>query len=47
MFPDDGGKCLSRKVVHNWVEKRGKRFAVDEEVETDAREWLRQQLKDF
>jgi hypothetical protein len=21
MFPLYGGKCLSRKVVHNWVEK--------------------------
>jgi hypothetical protein len=21
MFPVDGGKCLSRKAVHNWVEK--------------------------
>jgi transposase len=21
MFPVYGGKCLSRKVVHNWVEK--------------------------
>jgi hypothetical protein len=31
MFPVDGGKCLSRKAVHNWVEKR---FADDEEVET-------------
>jgi hypothetical protein len=31
-----GGKCLSRKAVHNWVEKRRKRFADDEEVETEV-----------
>jgi hypothetical protein len=39
-FPVYGGKCLSRKAVHNLVEKR---FADDEEV----RKWLRQQSKDF
>jgi hypothetical protein len=38
-----GGKCLSRKAVHSWAEKRGKRFADDEEVETEAPKWLRQQ----
>jgi hypothetical protein len=27
----------------NWVEKRGKRFADDEEVEKEVRKWLRQQ----
>jgi hypothetical protein len=32
MFPVYGGKCLSRKAVHKWVEKRDKRFADDEEV---------------
>jgi hypothetical protein len=32
MFPVYGGKGLSRKAVRNWVEKRGKRFADDEEV---------------
>jgi hypothetical protein len=47
MCPVYGGKCLSRKEVHNWVQKRGKRFADDEEVETEVREWLRQQSKDF
>jgi hypothetical protein len=36
MFPVYGGKCLSRKADHNWVEKRGKRFADDEEVETEV-----------
>jgi transposase-like protein len=47
MFPVYCGKCLSRKTVHNWVEKRDKRFADDEEVETEVRKWLRQQSKDF
>jgi hypothetical protein len=46
MFPIYGGKSLSRKAVHSWVEKRGNRFA-DEEVETEMRKWLRQQTKDF
>jgi hypothetical protein len=47
MFPVYGGKCLSRKAVHKWVEKSGKRFADDEEIETEVRNWLRQQSKDF
>jgi hypothetical protein len=47
MFPVNGGKCLSRKAVHNWVEKRGKSFAHDEDVETEVWKWLRQQPKDF
>jgi hypothetical protein len=47
MFPVCGGKCLSRNAVQNWVEKRGKLFADDEEVETDVWKWLRQQSKDF
>jgi hypothetical protein len=38
---------LSRKAVHSWAEKRGKRYLGDEEVETEARKWLRQQSKDF
>jgi hypothetical protein len=46
MFPVYGGKCLSRKAAHNWVKKRGKRFA-DEEVETEVRKWLRHQSEDF
>jgi hypothetical protein len=29
---------MSCKAVHNWVEKRGKRFA-DEEFETEMRKW--------
>jgi hypothetical protein len=34
MFPVYGGKCLWRKAVHNWVDKRGQRFADDEVIET-------------
>jgi hypothetical protein len=45
MFPVDGGNCLSLKAAHNWGEKRGKRFADDEDVETEVRKW--QQSKDF
>jgi hypothetical protein len=41
MFPVYGGKCLSRKAFHNWVEKHGKRFADDEEVEMEVRKWLK------
>jgi hypothetical protein len=47
MFLVHGGKYLSCKAVHNWVEKRGKRFTDGEEVETEVRKWLRQQTKDF
>jgi hypothetical protein len=47
MFSVYGGKCLSRKVVQNCVEKRGKRFVDDEGFETEVRKWLRQQSKDF
>jgi hypothetical protein len=42
MFPIYDGKRLSRKAVHNWVEKDGKRFADDEEVGTEVQKWLRQ-----
>jgi hypothetical protein len=38
---------LSRKAVHNSVDKREKHFFYDEEVETEVRKWLRQQSKDF
>jgi hypothetical protein len=38
---------LSRKAVHYWVEKSGNIFADDEEVETEERKWLSQQLEDF
>jgi hypothetical protein len=47
MSPVYSRKCLSHKAFHSWVEKRGKRLADDEEVETEARKWLRQQSKDF
>jgi hypothetical protein len=39
------GKCLSHKAVHNWVEKHGKYFASDDEVETEVWKW--QHSKDF
>jgi hypothetical protein len=42
-----GGKCLPREAVQNRVEKRGIRFADDEEVKTEERKWLRQQSKNF
>jgi hypothetical protein len=44
-FPVYGGKCLSRKAVHNWFEKRGKRFADDEEAEMEMHKWARQHSK--
>jgi hypothetical protein len=47
IFPVYGGRCLSCKAGHGWVEKRGKPFADDEEVETEERKWLRQQSRDF
>jgi hypothetical protein len=47
MFPVYGGNCLSRKAVHNWVEKRGCVLPDAEEVETEVRKWLRQQSKDI
>jgi hypothetical protein len=37
MFPIYIGKCLSRKAVYNWGQKRDKRFVDDEEVETEVR----------
>jgi hypothetical protein len=46
MFPVYGVKCLSCKAFYNWVKKRRKCFADDEEVETKVRKWLRQQSKD-
>jgi hypothetical protein len=47
MFPVYGGKCVSLKAVHNWVQKRGKRFADEEEIETEVWKWLTHQSKDF
>jgi hypothetical protein len=34
MVPVYCGKCLPGKAIHNWVEKRGRRFADDEVIET-------------
>jgi hypothetical protein len=47
IFPVYGGKCLSRKAVHNWVEKfsEGRLKVADDE--TEVRKWLRPQSKDF
>jgi hypothetical protein len=45
IFPLYGGKCLSRKAVHSRVEKCGRRFADDEEVEMEVRKRLSQQSK--
>jgi hypothetical protein len=47
MFLVYGGKCFSRKVVHNWDEKfpQGRSKLADDE--TEVRKWLRQQSKDF
>jgi hypothetical protein len=42
--PVYGGKCLSRKTVHNWMENV---WLDDKEVETEVRKWLRKQSKDF
>jgi hypothetical protein len=47
MFPTYGVKCRLCTTIHNWVEKYGKRFADDKEVETEVQKWLRQQSKDF
>jgi hypothetical protein len=47
MFYVQGGKCLSRKAVHNWVEKffQGRLgFSINE---TQVQNWLKQQSKDF
>jgi hypothetical protein len=41
MFPVYGAECLSRKTVHNWIQKRRNSFAYDEELETELRKWLR------
>jgi hypothetical protein len=44
MFPIYGGKCLSRTAGHHWVANVS---LMTEDVETEVRKWLRQQLKDF
>jgi hypothetical protein len=45
MFSVSGGKRLSCKAVRSCVEKYGRRFADDEEVEAEVRKWQRQQTK--
>jgi hypothetical protein len=47
MFPVYGGKCLSHKEVHKWVEKSGRCFTIDKGVEMKVQTWLKQQSKDF
>jgi hypothetical protein len=47
MFPVYGGKCLSRKAVHNWVDRFSEGRSKVSDDETEARKWLRQQSKDF
>jgi hypothetical protein len=47
MFPTYAGKCLSRKAVHNWVEKFSQGLSKVAADETEVRKWLRQQLKDL
>jgi hypothetical protein len=46
VFPVYGGKCLSRKAVHNWVEKFSQWPSKVSDDETDVRKWLRQESKD-
>jgi hypothetical protein len=41
------GKCLSSKVIHNWVEKHGKCLIDEEVVEMEVRKWLRQVFYDL
>jgi hypothetical protein len=47
MFPVYGGKCLSRKAVHNWVEKFSQGRSKVAVMPDQVRRWLRQQSKDF
>jgi hypothetical protein len=47
MFPVYGGKCLSCKAIHNWVEKFSQqRLKVADDAQPGWK-WLRQQSKDF
>jgi hypothetical protein len=47
MFPVYDGKCLSRKAVHNWVEKFSQGHSKVADDETEVRNWLRQQSKEL
>jgi hypothetical protein len=40
MFPVYDGKCLSRKAVHNWVEKFSQGRSKVAGNETEVRKWL-------
>jgi hypothetical protein len=42
MFPVYGGNCLSRKAVHNWVQKFSQRRSKVADDETEVLKWLRQ-----
>jgi hypothetical protein len=42
IFPIYGRKSLSCKTVRNWVEKHGRLFVDDEEVEMGVWKWLSQ-----
>jgi hypothetical protein len=44
MFHVYGGKCLSRKAVHNWVANVS---LMAKRLKTEVWKWLRQQWKDF
>jgi hypothetical protein len=47
MFPVYGGKYLSHKSVHNWVQKFSQGRSVVANDGTEVRKWLRQQSKDL
>jgi hypothetical protein len=47
MFSLYGRKCLSRKAVHNWVEKFSQGRSKSQMMPDQTRNWLRQQSKDF
>jgi hypothetical protein len=43
MFPVYGGKCLSRKAIHNWLTNVS---LMAKRLKREVRKWLRQQSKD-
>jgi hypothetical protein len=47
IFSVYGGKCLSRKEVHNWFEKFSQGCLKVTDDETEVQNWLRWQSKDF
>jgi hypothetical protein len=47
MFPVYGGKCLSRKEVHNWPTNSLKDVRKSQMMREQVRKCLRQQSKDF